>query len=390
MGGKIFYLMRKNEVLTAVKFSDSGKMIGFSRDFSEKAQELLPLAYRSMPNEFLYKWWDDRSIPLTRDQIYAFLSNAGYSTPAQYLIKNLGLSLTDYYWIKDINSSVQWKDVNLYENEFHENILLSVPDSKEPMSYSPNSSLQGNIEKTWTIINGERCLIKGNHSGLSCESINEVIACEIHKRQGYDNYTHYDLLHIKGKPYQYGCVSKAFTSLDKELVSAWAICTSRKKEDNRSYYEHFIDVCGQHGADTDLLRRDLEYQILADYILTGYDRHLNNISMIRDSESLKFIRMAPIYDSGDCLFANREFPRNTKELEKIETSSFRKKETDMLKLVTDPNVIDLTKLPPASYIQKMYEKDRKISREYIKTICEWYEKKIDMCRKFQLSRLGTY
>lgn len=387
MVGKKYYLMRKNKILTLVQFSDTGKMIAFSHNYPSDAEELLPLAYRTQPNEFLYKWWDDRSIPLTRDQIKAFLSSAGYSTPDQYLLKNLGLSLTDYYWIKEVDSPITWEQINLFENDFHENILLPLEKSiDEDLTYSPNSSLQGNIEKTWTIINGERCLIKGNHSGLSCESINEVIACEIHKMQGYDNYTNYWLTHITGKSYEYGCISKAFTSTQKELVSAWAVCTSEKKADNRSLYEHFIDVCGHHGLDRDMLRHDLEYQIMTDYILSGYDRHLNNISVLRDADTLQFIGMAPIYDSGDCLFANRAFPFSVKELEKMETSSFKKRESELIKIVTDPNVIDLTKLPPVSFIREMYEKDPKVSEKYIDTVCKWYEQKIDMCRSFQLRR----
>ena len=40
------------------------------------------------------------------------------SDPADYLIQNLGLSLTDYYWMKPVGSHLKWKDVNLFENAF--------------------------------------------------------------------------------------------------------------------------------------------------------------------------------------------------------------------------------------------------------------------------------
>ncbi len=389
MNGKTFLLMRKNEPITMVQFSSDGKMIARSENLTERAKEIAPIAYLSQPGNWLYKWWDERSIPITRDQIQQFLSRIGYNSPGEYLVKNLGLSLTDYYWIKDPNSDMAWEDINLFDNDFHENILLQTDtqdESKVP-HYTPNSSLQGNIEKTWSIVNGERCLIKGNHSGLSSESINEVIASEIHRRQGYDNHVDYDLIHIKGKPYAFGCISKAFTSQENELISAWAVCTSERKPDNKSYYDHFIDVCKKHGIDGEQLRYDLEYETITDFILTGYDRHLNNISILRNADTLKFLRMAPIYDSGDCLFANRETPLNIKELQKMEISSFRKHESDLLKLVQDPNVVDLTKLPPASYIRSMYEKDERISEKHITNILNWYEYKIDMCRKFQLSRI---
>ena len=164
-----FYLMRKNQIITLVQFDSSGRMTAFSRNLPEGAEALSPLAYRSTPDQWLSKWWADRSIPLTRDQIKSFLSSQNLSTPDQYLIKNLGLSLTDYYWIKPVDSSLTWEAVNLFDHDFHEDIHLS---QKESMSdgvarYSPNGSLQGNIEKTWSIIDGKRCLIKGNHSNGS-------------------------------------------------------------------------------------------------------------------------------------------------------------------------------------------------------------------------------
>ena len=380
-----FYLMRKNEVITLVQFDSNGKTTAFSRNLTERMMDIAPLAYRSTPNEWLYKWWDDRSVPLTRDQIKQFLASRGLSTTNQYLVKNLGLSLTDYYWIKPVNSSLTWEKVNLFDNAFHDDILLSEKKkgSDEVANYSPNGSLQGNIEKTWTIIDGKRYLIKGNHSILSCESLNEVIATEIHQKQGYDNFVKYELLRIKGKNYKYGCKSEAFTSQKRELVSAWDVCKSEKKKDNISFYEHFISVCKKHGIDEDRLRSDLEYQIMTDYILTGYDRHLMNVAVLRDSETMKFIRMAPIYDSGDCLFANRTIPKSINELQKMEINSFTNTENKQLKLVRNRSRLDISRLPSADYIKKMYRKDGNISDAYIDKIVEWYKRKIDMFDKWQ-------
>ena len=380
-----YYLMWKNVVITLVQFDDNGKMTAYSKNISESAKELTPLMYRSTPDEWLNRWWDDRSVPVTRDQINSFLSLRGVSTPQQYLVKNLGLSLTDFYWLKPVNSNLSWEKINLFDNDFHDNVLISSKKPKEDgvFQYSPNASLQGNIEKTWTIVDGKRCLIKGNHSGASNESINEVIASQLHKKQGYDNYTDYNLIHIKGKPYKYGCISKAFTSQDLELVSAWSVITSEPMDNSTSYYEHFISVCQKHGIDADLLRRDLEYQIMSDYVLTNYDRHLSNISVLRDANTLKFIRMAPIYDSGDCLFANRAIPSNIKELQKMEITGFVKTENKLLTLVKDRSLIKTDKLPSSDYIKDMYHKDDKISDKHIDTITEWYERKKDILDKWQ-------
>lgn len=54
-------------------------------------------------------------------------------------------------------------------------------DDDEIPHYTPNGSLQGTLEKSWTILNGERGLLKGNRDHLSSESINEVIASKLHQ-----------------------------------------------------------------------------------------------------------------------------------------------------------------------------------------------------------------
>lgn len=377
--------MRKNEIVTIALLDTDGKMLGFSNALNERQKEITPPANYANERKWLIDWWNDRAIPLTRDQIRDFLKKEGYSTPSEYLIKNLGLSLTDYYWIKPMDSDLTWETVSPFTNMFRNDIFLPAQTLYDDSAlYSPNSALQGNLEKAWTIINGERCLIKGNHSQYSSESLNEIIASEIHRRQGYDNYAPYRLIRIKGKPYNYGCMSKAFTNENRELVSAWQVCSLKPKDNNTSYYEHFIRVAAEHGIDAEQLRRDLEYQIMVDFVMSGYDRHLTNVGVIRDSESLRYIRMAPIYDSGGSLFATRPFPGSLRELEHMKVTSFSTRESKLLDLVRDRSLLDRTKLPSADYIREIYSRDPQIPKETIRHVAEWYERKLDMLRDFQL------
>lgn len=384
-----YIIMRKDAPITYAEFTSDGNMISYSRDILNK--ELAPIQ-DSYQNNWLNLWWKERSIPIEQDNIEKFLRANGYSMPSDYLINNLGLSLTDYYWIKPVGSDLSWKDVNLFDNDFKSNLLHwnrgeeERQTNREIPHYSPNGSLQGTIEKTWTINDGERYLIKGNHSPKSSESINELIACEIHKRQGHSNYCDYGLIEISGKEYAFGCYSKIFTSQDMELVSAWALFTNEKKPNNVSNYEHLLNMCGKFGMDTQEIRHGLEYQILTDFIISGHDRHLNNIAFLRNADTLKFAGLAPIYDSGGALFANKAIPKNEKELLNIDTHSFTKKESGLIKLVEDKNAIDLTKLPPASFVRELYEKDPKMDEKDIKNIVHWYERKIELCRNIQLGR----
>lgn len=387
-----FFIMRKDDPITYAEFTLDGSMIAYARNILNK--DLAPLQ-DMYQDQWLKLWWQERSIPIEQDNIQRFLKQNGYSIPSDFLIKNLGLSLTDYYWVKPVDSDLTWKDVNLFDNDFKENLFNWNRDQNDldqnideagVAHYSPNGSLQGTLEKTWVINNGERFLVKGNHSEKFDESINELIACEIHKRQGWENYCDYHLLHIKHRDYQYGCYSKLFTSQKQELVSAWSLFTNEKKRNDVSNYEHLLKMCKKYGMDVDSVRHDLEYQILVDFVMSAHDRHLNNIAFLRNADSLKFTGMAPIYDSGGSMFAGRFIPVNKKELMNLRTNSFVARELDLISLVKDPFLIDLDKLPDSSFIRHMYEQDQHMKEKDINNIAHWYECKIDMCRNLQLGR----
>lgn len=376
-----YLIMRGDDPITIADFAEDGTMLKYSQRMLNET--LAPLQEKSSP-DWLKRWWRQRSIPMGQGKIAHMLQRKGLLGPEEFLIKNLGLSLTDYYWIKPVDSKLRWKNVNLFENDFKEDLLDMGADNGESWdSFTPNSSLQGQLEKTWIIRGGDRVLVKGNHDHLSSESINEVIASELHRLQGYDNYTAYELLKIKGKEYDYGCCSKAFTSLRRELLSAYGVVSSRKKKNDCSVYEQFIGICVSHGMDGEQLRADLEYQIMTDFILSNRDRHLGNISILRDADSLKFLRMAPIYDSGKSLFVHDSIPISEKELLNIRTNSFQSSELGLLKLVKDRSLVDVTRLPSGTYIRKMYELDSQMEPRRIDLIVEAYERKIEAFRAFQ-------
>ena len=327
---------------------------------------------------------------MSQGGVREMLKKAQANMPEEYLVKNLGLSLTDYYWIRPVDSSLTWADVNLFDNDFAENHLTDGKKSsaKNIKAYTPDASLQGQLEKSWIIRGGKRLLLKGNRDYFSSESINEVIATQLHKLQGYDNYTEYNLAKIKGRPYEFGCVSTAFTSKDVELVSAYAVVTSENKKNDVPYYKHFMNVCGQHGIDMEQLQADMDYQILSDFVLTNPDRHLSNISVLRDGESLKFIRMAPIYDTGKALFVGRPAPPNEKDLMNIETTSFAGNERKLLEYVKDRNRLDVSKLPSPAWIKEMYMKDKYQDEHRVDAICKAYEIKVEMLEKFRNGKLN--
>ena len=375
-----YFLMRKNEVVTLCSLTEDGQMISWAKHF--RNPELAPLEHRAS-QDYLRHWWNNRKTPIRQGRLEQMLTEKGMADSAVFLIRNLGLSLTDYYWLKPVNSDLRWEDVNLYDNDFRENILQSIEDgwSRDPRSFTPNSSLRGELEKSWVIRGNRRCLVKGNRGELSSESINEVIAAEFHKKQRYDNYTSYRLLRIKDKPYDYGCISQAFTNGNRELISAYAVLTSEKRASHtrkeESEYERFIRIAVSHGMDEEQLHADLEYQILTDYLLSNPDRHMENLGVLREADTLRWIRLAPIFDTGRAFAAGSVVPYTEEEIDNIEVNSFERTESRLLQLVTDRSSVDLSRALPAERIRELYQRDTKIRPGRIDHIVRLYEKKLE-------------
>jgi len=128
----------------------------------------------------------------------------------------------------------------------------------------------------------------------------------------------------------------------------------------------------------------LDYMILSDFVLSGRDRHLSNVSILRNAQTLQFVMPAPIYDSGKCLFVQDSVPSSDKGLLSIKTESFASDELKLLGLVSDRSLLDITKLPSRSFIEEIYRMDSQIDEKRISLIGEGYERKIELFRAFQL------
>lgn len=369
--------MRKDKVLALCNIEDNGIM---TKTKIIEDSKYLPFAYRYQPNG-ITKWWHDRCIPITREKLEIMLKEKKLLDTKDYLLNNLGLSLVDYYWIKPVDSNYTWKQVNLFENNFKDDMHIFKKNYQNEYNFTPNSSLQGDLEKTWLIMNGKRVLVKANHNDSSQESINEVIASRFHELQGYKNYVKYELIELKNTNYKYACYCEDFANLNIEFVSAYDLLTSEAKPNDISNYEQLIKLASKHGIDSKQLRNDLEYQIMSDYLLSNRDRHMNNIGFLRDSETLKFISMAPIFDNGNSMFNGINIPR---KLDKLEINSFVKTETKILSYITNPNLININKLLPVQTIKELYLKDPNMDKEYIDDVCNAYIQKIELFKhRFQ-------
>ena len=241
---------------------------------------------------------------ISQGNIRNFLHREGIPSSQIYLTRNLGLSMTDCYWIKPLESDLIWEKVNLFTNDFGSETTYpgSVLQTGWPggcetgvYGFTPASSVQGELKKKWVIEEGERYLVKGNYGSSYQQSLNEIMASRMHKALHFQHYTEYSLCNLRVKLDQYesshamGCYSRAFTDENLEFISGYEICESRKKDNELSEYENFIQICIENGLDKNEVRAFMEHQILTDFVITNTDRHFNNFGILSFSLVLQRI-----------------------------------------------------------------------------------------------------
>ena len=373
-----FFLMHRNDPICPVSIDPvTGTMLKAGKP---SAPELLPPG-GCTDTAALRKWWQRRAVPKSQGNIQFILQQLNIATPQEYLVKNLGLSLTDHYWIKPLDMELTWEQVNFFQNDFQDPVgdMQFSQDSSNlylpKNAYSPSSSLQGDLQKKWILLQGKRCLVKGNHGSHSQESLNEVAASLLHQKQGHFAYTEYQPLRMPDSD-QISCICEGFTSSALEFIPAIDVVECRKKDNAVSLYEHFIAACKEHGLGENSTRPFLEYQILTDFVLTNVDRHLNNFGILRNTQTLEWVSMAPIFDSGNSMFWKNPRLPEYDDLQNIEINSFRTKEFQLLRYVKTPEVLNLNKLPEPEELRRIYDKDEMIP--CVDSILLGYQKKIDM------------
>lgn len=345
-------------------------------------REYLPIGVKDAVT--LKKWICSRGIPVTRDSIQKDLGGFSLS-PFRFMLYHHGLSLTDHYWICRQDEYFLWQDINLYTNPFKSAYSLDLQDDMKSIAakteFIPSASLKGDLKKKWIIDeDGVRRLVKGNYGSSCRQSLCEVLASEIHKRQSV-LYTPYSLIKIScGGNEIIGCECPNFTDISTEFVPAVDVVEEKKKPNDMSWYEFYLAVCLDHGLD---IRNFMEYQILSDFIISNTDRHLNNFGILRDTDTLQWIGAAPIFDSGNAMFYNAGSVPDDKALLKIQVTSFYDTEVKLLKCVKNRALLDISKLPDDNYLYSLLKRDVSIKDEVNEKIVCAYNRKIRYLGDFQ-------
>lgn len=299
-------VMNKNQEVLVAEYDTITK--GFNRLYEVKNMDFAPLILKNLYEnnkgdikllEQLTEWFKGRGIPSWRDDLDLLLAKLNISTPTELLDKALGLSLSDQYWVRPYESTIEYKDINFFDHDFEDSEFTSATfsnnmDSSTKISLiSPNNTTDGRLKKTWIIESGKRYLLKGGYKNEVMQPFNEVLATMICNRLGF-KHVPYTIDVVKDK-----VVSKCACFIDKdtELVTAYQILHNNCNKDNA--YDTYIKLLEDKGIVN--ARYDLENMFILDYIMLNEDRHLNNFGIVRNVENLNWIETAPIFDTGQSL-----------------------------------------------------------------------------------------
>lgn len=230
------------------------------------------------------------------------LQRLNVNAPNELLNKAFGLSLSDQYWLKPANTNILYEDINFFSNDFDYSPFLEASLSKNSSSIfneaslkTPNNTTDGMLRKAWIIENNTRYLLKGGYKNDALAPFNEALASEICKRLKFDHVPYTITI------YKDLVVSKCpcFINENTEFIPCKDIMINLPKCQNIEDYENYIRILEQENIKDARLK--LENMYILDFLIMNEDRHLNNFGVIRDVNTLKWLDIAPIFDSGQSL-----------------------------------------------------------------------------------------
>lgn len=204
-------------------------------------------------------------------------------------------TITDTYWVKQVDSTLKYDDVR-FDNDYFSNLALRGNyDSFNRAMNSKNTKTPeltniGSFEKCWKLHNGEWWMYKkAEHN----EQFSELFVYELGKVLGMNmaEYFRSDK-----------CVkTKDFT--DNALVNFEPAYSFMG--DNEDY----VDTVKKLHQLSPKLVPDYIKMIFLDTLVANPDRHTFNFGVLRDPETGDFLGFAPNFDNNMALIA-RGYPKN--------------------------------------------------------------------------------
>jgi len=302
------YILKHKEIPVMVFKMDDENFKLF--DITEVLQEdRLPFGLKDRGNKTQYaiqfnNWLTGRGISESRRDFKNVKNRFHAKSSKELMMKAYGLNLTDHYWFHHAKIDMTWKDRNYFDNLFDKVIPDKGinPEIDESVArQSPNLCVDGSIEKRWIVRNGARILLKGSLYNRMQEPFNEAIVSQILDEYGID-HVRYDLGRTKDKNIPYS-ECECMATKDTEYINAQYVMNTEEYY-RKEQYVHFLEMCRNNGIKD--AKTPIDEMIALDFIMGNVDRHKGNFGILRNASTLEWLRIAPMFDNGNCLFYDSE------------------------------------------------------------------------------------
>lgn len=246
----------------------------------------------------LQKWIKKRKVPKNRAFVDKILNTCILNNDLMdYIDISLGFSLNDSYWIVPSECGYQWGDYNLYSNRFDEMLERVAFDGisyrASELVTTPEYTTYGALRKCWKNVGDEICLYKASSQAFANggkEAYAEFYMAQVAQAMGLECVA-YDL-----KEYHQEIVSvcRLFTSESVGFLPMYS-CLG-KEERGLKKFDLLKAIQRIYGE------RALADLMIFDSLIYNTDRHLGNFGMLVSNEDNAFLKPAPIFDNGLCVF----------------------------------------------------------------------------------------
>lgn len=257
----------------------------------------------------LNHWIRWRGIPQYRVGLLQLESRLEIHDPLELLEREYSLSVSDTYWLKNVDDNTEWDDINFFHRSFDQNGFGQAMFSslnKQAGHYArhtPNNTTCGYHRKAWFRRGNDLYLLKGGSPFYQQEPINEWLASQIAESLSIDA-VHYDV-----EIYENNIVSvcKAMTNDHTDLVTAGDVLNVENFSSEQFQYAHYVKLLQKHGIEN--VAEKISDMLVMDYLLMNSDRHNQNHGILVDSSTMKWLDIAPVFDTGTglgCLVTDNE------------------------------------------------------------------------------------
>lgn len=325
-------------------------------------------------------WLSDRAIPTNRDNYRKYIERG--KNPKLWMFDNHGFSFTDNYWFFDTTENITWEQIKQLRLNMDEYCTINQNIGDNILKYKGhNSTLGGELEKFWYNCNGELYLCKKVDKPYQILNAREIFASTIYEKQGYPACK-YDFV-FDHENEVVGCTCKAFTSENIELITAYELLEEYNLTQQDDVYELICELAQKNGLAAQYVSDYMDIQTMVDFLVTNRDRHEGNIGFLRDAHTLKFIDIAPIYDSGSSKHMEGQYPETVM---KTTINGLYETEQEMLNHVKNFKLIDIDKLPTERELLSILSKCDYIPDKRKNKLVSLYKDKVILLKEMQLSK----